>query len=104
MPVTLTFHKVSEKKPEHGQRVVYLKPIGSSFAYGYDFRSTNVEYCWFSVDEDGFHDGMQISYDPKDTETPDQCVLEIMFDGWTNCDDWLWMDEAEYWAELEKGM
>ena len=46
MPVTITFHKVSEKKPEHGQSIIWLQNT-SSFGYqGFNPREVDVEYQW----------------------------------------------------------
>ena len=44
MPVTITFHKVSEKKPEHGQSIIWLQDT-TSFGYqGFNPREVDVEY------------------------------------------------------------
>ena len=46
MPVAITFHKVSEKKPEHGQSIIWLQNT-TSFGYqGFNPREVDVEYQW----------------------------------------------------------
>lgn len=57
MSVSITFYRVSEKMPEHGQDVIWLQPT-SSFGYdGYVPRQIQIEYQWTLLDEGGDYSG-----------------------------------------------
>lgn len=98
--ITFTFHSVTERKPEHGQDIIYLKHRGSFDFEAFEPRETTVEYCWFGVNEEGYHDGNQICYDP-DEEAPEGCVLEIMFDGYIAQPNDHWCAVDDYWAAID---
>jgi hypothetical protein len=102
MPVTITFHKVSEKKPEHGQSIIWLQNT-SSFGYqGFNPREVDVEYQWteyFLADK--VSTGTAICYNHGD-ETPEPengMFYEISIiagDQELEPND-LWIDVEEYW-------
>jgi hypothetical protein len=97
MPVTFTFYRKSERTPEHGEDIIYLKER-SSFDYeGFEPRECEVEYCWFEQDEDGFN-GRQVCYE-EGVEVPN-AKLEILVDGCVMDDNSLWCPVEEYWTAL----
>lgn len=101
MPVTITFHKISEKKPEYNQDIIYLNPT-SSFGYsGFEPRECQVDYCWFGINKDGLFDGSQIYYSPDDTTAPENYKLGIRFNGYVPDEDWLWIDVEDYWKSFD---
>lgn len=102
MPVTFTFYKISEKKPEHQQEIVWMHPISSFDYYGFEPKSCTVEYQWSEVDEEGFATGNAICYIDGDTDTPENHKIEILFGSWYAKDDWLWMDINDYQELLEE--
>jgi len=101
--ITFTFNSVAERKPEHGQEIIYLKSRSSFGSEGFEPRETVVEYCWFGVDEDGYHDGNQIIYDP-DGESPEGCVLEILFDDYIAQPNDHWCAVDDYWSAIDGGL
>lgn len=101
MPVTFTFHKISEKKPEHRQEIVWMHTVSSFDYYGFEPKSCTVEYQWSEIDGDGLATGNAICYSEDDTDQPENHKLEILFDSWYAEDDWLWMDVNEYQELLE---
>ena len=108
MPVTITFYKISEKKPKHGQQVIYLRGISSFDMYGYEPRETTAYYTWEEIDEEGEETGNSACYDPEEFpdikvgETIDEGYkLMIQFDEYIATDDVLWVDYDEYWANFE---
>ena len=103
MPVTFTFHKLNEKKPEHNQAIVFLKP-GTAFDSTYFFPLyCTVEYCWEVLDEDGEYSGSSIVYHEGDDQ-PENSVLGILFGDVTAEENSLWMDEDDYWEALSSAM
>jgi len=102
MPVTFTFYKISERKPEHHREVVWLHPVSSFDYYGFEPKSTTVEYQWSELDEEGHPTGNAICYNVGDPEVLDDHKLEILFDSWYAEDDWLWMGEEDFQEVLEE--
>lgn len=102
MPVTITFHKVSEKKPEHGQSIIWLQNT-SSFGYqGFNPREVDVEYQWteyFLADK--VATGNAICYNHGDeTPEPENGVfyeISILAGSWELEPNDLWIDVEEYW-------
>ena len=74
MPRTLTFHTFVEKRPAHGQEIFYFET--SSFYSTVDGCFATVEYTWVEYDETG-PTGLQLIYDPQDSEAPEGCRAEI---------------------------
>ena len=99
--VTFNFYTVAERHPNHNESVIYLRPTSSFGFEGFKPCETVAEYCWFGVDSDGTHNGIQISYDVDDPGVPEGCKLEVMFDGWIAEDNWLWIPIEEYWSTLD---
>ena len=82
MAVQLTFYRLSEKKPEHREDIIWLK-CNSSFGYeSFEPRELSAEYSWFEVDEDGNQTGNQCCYTEGDGEILEGHVLEILFKGY----------------------
>lgn len=101
MAVQITFYRLSEKKPENYEEIVWLK-CNSSFGYeGYEPREITVEYCWFEVDEDGNQTGNQCGYSKEDGDTLEGHELEIIFDSYIAEPDWLWCSVEDYWKALD---
>lgn len=105
MPVTITFHKVSEKKPEHGQSIIWLQNT-SSFGYqGFNPRDVDVEYQWteyFLADNNNkVATGNAICYNHGDeTPEPENGVfyeISILAGEWELGPTDLWIDVEEYW-------
>ena len=104
MPVTFTFHKISEKKPEHHQQIVWMHPVQNFDSYGFEPRYCSVAYIWSEIDDEGDDTGSTIRYNPEDNETPDGCRLMILFDRFEAREDWLWMDLEDYQDVLLTGL
>lgn len=111
MPVTITFNKIKEKKPKHGQEVIFLEGKSSFGVPYFEPRQTQVEYYWDEcVLEDGVLDstGTSICYNEddkfKETYTEDEMVyvLKMMVDGITLEDEDLWCDVEDYWNSFEE--
>ena len=100
MPITLTFYKISERKPEHQQEIIWLKNVDSFGAEGFSPKYIKVEYTWITLNENGEEDGGQIWYDPKSQAKVANARLAMLFDGYEPQDDWLWIPESEYWESL----
>lgn len=102
MPVTITFHKVSEKKPEHGQSIIWLQNTTSFDYQGFNPREVDVEYQWteyFLADK--VATGTAICYNHGDeTPEPENGVFYeisiIAGDQELEPND-LWSDAEEYW-------
>lgn len=107
MPIIITFHKVSEEKPEHGQSIIWLKNT-TSFGYqSFDPREIRAEYVW--DDDNGttacFHPDTEDFNVEEFVDSEEGIVwkLRLMFDGWfvEDSDD-LWIDVEEYWKCFEE--
>lgn len=107
MPVTITFHKIKEKKPEHDQNIIWLEKIRSYGYYGFNPKSCKAEYYWQGnkMYDSGriLATGTDICYcEGDEVPEPDTdgtfYVLALMTN--TGCpltDDDLWVSEDEYW-------
>jgi hypothetical protein len=113
MPYNLTFHTFIENKPEHGQRIIFMRKTNSFGFYGFEPKSVEVEYCWFEYHKSYgviLQTGNQCRYDPGDDEAPEAddgrwWELHIMADGYVVDaarfeHDYLWIDEDEYYRSL----
>jgi len=102
MPVTITFYRLSERKPKNDEHIIYLYNI-TSFGYdSFEPRECNVEYCWEEIDEeDGLPTGSSICYEDGD-EQPENHTLMMLFDGAELDEDTLWIPFDEYMDTLEK--
>ena len=80
MPVTITFHKISEKKPNHGDAIIYLKKISPMGFTGFEPCECNTEYCWLGVNDDG------------------SFRLGVIFGNEEAEDESLWISVEDYWA------
>lgn len=116
MPVTLTFHTFAEKKPEHGQQIMYFEYFTSFDSYGYEFKSAEVEYQW-DILYKGDYTGSSICYEPDDIELKvedhvelldgesysDYSIeLRILIDGYHMDNEYIWMTADEYFESLPK--
>lgn len=109
MSYTLTFNTFIEKKPAHGENIVFLSKVGSFGFYGYEMKPAQVEYCWFEY-ENGVSTGKQCCYDPDDTEEFEkedgiEWKLHIIADGYIVDQEgfekhYLWMNEEDYFNAL----
>lgn len=95
MSVTFTFHTVAERKPAHGQGIIWLRKTSSFGHEGFDPRQIEVEYVW----DDG--EGCSCGYDGEEEEL-DGFSLRIMFDGEYVDEEELWIPLEEYWAAFDK--
>lgn len=109
MSVSLTFHTLSERKPEHGQSIVYFRRRMDYDFVTFEPKETTVEYSWFEY-EDGDFTGCQICYEPEEANNPEilaTCKLEILLAGGECMDDKLhfWMSAEEWDAAfpMEEG-
>lgn len=106
MPVTITFYKISEKKPKHQEDIIWLRNTSSFDMEGFEPREIQAEYQWTELDEDGEPNGNGFIYeseeDLKDFENPDSVKLDILFDGYVATDDFLWVGVEEYWSFFEE--
>lgn len=109
MPVNLTFNTVTEKKPEHGQTIIWLQTT-SSFDYaGFNPREVEVEYQYteYQISHDGHKiaTGNAIVYDktesPPENEGNIVYEISILVDGWEMKDEDLWMNVEEYWNAFQ---
>ncbi len=101
MSVTLTFYKISEKKPNHGETIIWLEGISSFDAAGFMPREVTAEYNWIGIDLDGEDDGEIIAYNGE-TEMV-ECRLGILFNEYEAEDDFLWMPVDDYWKAFGLG-
>lgn len=102
MPVNLKFYSTKELRPPHGVHIIYIESRASFGMIGFEPGESVVDYCWFTLDEEGDLAGGQISYDPGGPE-PENCVLEVMFGNQvvTDRDDVWWTLAEEYFAAFE---
>lgn len=88
MPVNLTFYKVSERRPLHGQQVLFVEE--DHFNKTYDLRMGTVDYVWQEIDPvSGRPTGTTIWYDPAEPP-PENCRRLIYFDDFETNPDMLW--------------
>lgn len=107
MPVTITFHKLSEKKPQHGQSIIWLQTTMSFGYQGFTPREVEVEYQWMeylSESKSGrkLATGHAICYD-ESADPPESDCREVYYEIGIlagDCEltpDDLWIDVEEYW-------
>lgn len=89
MPVTLTFHKLSEKAPRHGQRIVYLRHSQEMYE-DVELQYCIVRYLWQE------QDGTYARYNDGDV-AEDGSNLLVLFGQSTTNGGSLWMDEDDFW-------
>lgn len=95
MPVVIMFNKISEKKPSHGEAVIYLQTFSSWCNSGFDPRECEAEYCWFEVDGDGNDTGLQIAY--HNESELEGCELRLILGEQIVEDGDLWVSKEDYW-------
>ena len=100
MPVNMTWNLFSEKKPLHGQYVIWLQITSGFGAWGFKPREIVVEYKWSEVDEDGDDIGSSVCYEEGDEPLKDHRLV-ILADGWEISETDLWMGIEEYETFLE---
>ena len=107
MPVTITFHRISEKKPEHLEDIIWLRNISCFDSVGFEPVSIQAIYQWTVVDEDGYCTGNDFiyegAYDIKNFDNPDNVQLEILLGGYSASGSDLWISLADYWKCFEEG-
>jgi len=110
MSVTITFHTVAEKVPNHGQEIIWLRKT-SSFGYdGFEPQQVEVEYQLTELDEDGEDSGnawswcTEYTYKYGEILTNDDVPqrVDMLFDCWHAQPTDLWIDLEEYWACFDK--
>ena len=102
MAVQITFYRLSEKKPEHYEEIIWLKNTTSyGIVESFEPRELSAEYCWFEVDEDGNQTGNQCCYTDGDGDILKGHVLEILFKGYIAQPEWLWCSVEDYWNALD---
>lgn len=101
--LTLKFYKFKERKPEHNQEIVYIKPSYSFDSCTFEPSYETVEYCWFELDENGEHNGCQICYTEGDeANPPENCKLEIMVGPYIVDENWYWCTIDEYFNSFDE--
>ncbi len=95
MPVVITFNKISEKKPVHGESIIYLQSFDSFGCSGFEPSECEAEYCWFEIDSDGDDTGCQIVY--NDEDTLEDCELRLIIGEYVAEDNTLWVSKEDYW-------
>lgn len=111
MPINLTFYSLKEKRPKHNEQVIVLSPRSSFGFEGFEPITSNVEYCWFCVDDDGTFDGSQCCFDSINeahhklddvTYGPDDSkwVLKAIVNGYILQENSYWSPEEEYHESL----
>lgn len=101
MPVTITFYKISENTPQHGQEIIFFRETGSFDYSGYALRQCCVEYQW-NLLEHGLYNGTSVVYESEDDYTPEEAELVILFDGQETTPDSLWIDVEDYWQCFDR--
>lgn len=112
MPYTLTFNTFIEKKPKHGENIVFLRKTNSFGWYGYELTPQTVEYSWNEYDmENGYHTGSSMGYDgcdiPPESEGNAYWILNITVNGYIVDEEdsetnYLWMNEEDYFDSLPR--
>lgn len=96
MPVTMVWNIAAEKKPAHGENIIWLKVQSSFGSWGFEPREITVEYQWVEVDEDG-DTGSAVCYEPGDKMPDDGFYrLAILVDGWELQETDIWMNIDDY--------
>lgn len=106
MPVTISVYKVEEKKPEHGQNIIWLQNESIFGRQGVNPRATVVEYEWTEYFlADNSKTGSVVFYNQRD-EQPNQengvfYGFSITADGWELKPNDLWIDVEDCWKCLD---
>mgnify|MGYP003345377661 CR=1 FL=1 len=102
MPVTITFNKTSEKKPENQESIIWLRTT-SSFGYqGFEPREVDVEYQWTELDEDGYETGNSYTFESnEDFSNNEKMRLDLLFDGYIAAPNDLWVSQEDFWKCFE---
>jgi hypothetical protein len=101
MPITITFYKVSERKPKHNESIIWLKNVNQYGFEGFEPVELNVEYSWEEIDENGDYTGGSYVYDQNNPPPPVNCKLIILFKAVIAEDDFLWCPVEEYWKSFD---
>lgn len=108
MSVTITFHRISEKKPEHQEDIIWLRKTSCFDMIGFEPREIQAEYQWTALDEDGCANGNAYTYegedDIKEFDDPTSVQLDILLDGYIASDDDLWISQEDYWKCFEENV
>ena len=108
MSVTITFHRISEKKPEHQEDIIWLRKTSCFDMIGFEPREIQAEYQWTTLDQNGEPDGNAYCYegenDVKEFDNPDSVQLDILLDGYIASDDDLWISQEDYWKCFEENL
>lgn len=99
MPVTITFHRLSEKQPSHGEDIIWLQSRGSFGYTGFEPRQIVVEYSWQLL-EGGEYNGTSCCYESPEDFPPDEAKLVILLDGNVAQAGDLWCSVDDYWKCL----
>lgn len=102
MPATFNFYKLSEKKPNHNESIIWLKPCGPFDYSGFDPMEVCVEYSWIYIDENGEDTGEQCIFESLEDFSEDEARLMILADGWEMMDNHLWCSVEDYWKSLDE--
>ena len=94
MPVTMIWNIAAEKKPSHGEGIIWLKVQSSFGSWGFEPREVTAEYHWVEVGEDG-DTGNAVCYEEGD-EPLEGHRLAILVDGWELQETDLWMNIDDY--------
>lgn len=108
MSVTITFHRISEKKPEHQEDIIWLRKTSCFDMLGFEPREIQAEYQWTALDDEGSPNGNAYCYegegDIKDFDNPASVQLDILLDGYIASDDDLWISQEDYWKCFEENV
>ena len=108
MSVTITFHRISEKKPDHQEDIIWLRKTSCFDMSGFKPREIQAEYQWTALDSDGYPSGNVYCYegenDVKEFDNPDSVQLDILLDGYIASDDDLWISQEDYWKCFEENL
>ena len=92
MPVTITFHRINEKKPKDGESIIYLQKQSQFGFTGFAPGECDVEYSWLGTGE---FDGCQIGHNGE--SEMEGYELKIIFGSEFAEDDDLWVGVDDYW-------
>ena len=108
MSVTITFHRISEKKPEHQEDIIWLRKTSCFDMIGFETREIQAEYQWTALDKEGYPNGNAYCYegleDIKEFDNPDSVQLDILLDGYIASEDDLWISQEDYWKCFEEDL
>lgn len=102
MAITFTFYRVSERKPKHGESIIWLKESSSFGDRGFSPKEITVEYVWEEVDKAGALTGNGSCYSEDDN--PADFVnhrIMILFDHTYAQDNDLWCPIDEFFDSFD---